>query len=376
VAFYSVASNLVPGDTNANPDVFVHDAQAGQTTRVSVASDGAQGNGDSDWPSISADGRYVAFQSDASNLVPRDTNERQDIFVHDRGPACDITYTPSSPTSDSVITFDSGAADGDGAVVSVDWDFGDGATATGDPVAHEYTMPGTYLVTVTICDNAGYCTNCALDITVEKGENIPPVCDVTYEPLAPMPGQDITFNANAYDPNPWGEIVSYEWDFGDGYGATLDPATHAYSDKGDYTVCVIVTDDQGGQTTCCTQVTVTACECAVAIDRTHCKMPAGGRVGQCKTGQIGARNRSFTEPCNVVLRVTDNVGNVVFETIETIGPGRGIRVRFEHCYTADEVGRNLWSWEVWPIECTELTPWDNVRWRRVNVHPGVRSGGG
>jgi Tol biopolymer transport system component len=84
VAFYSEASNLVPGDTNELVDVFVHDRLTGQTTRVSVASDGTQGNSYSQWPSISADGRYVAFMSWASNLVPGDTNEVQDIFVHDR----------------------------------------------------------------------------------------------------------------------------------------------------------------------------------------------------------------------------------------------------------------------------------------------------
>jgi archaellum component FlaF (FlaF/FlaG flagellin family) len=81
VAFYSEASNLVPGDTNGRADVFVHDRLTGQTTRVSVASDGTEGNGASEFPRISADGRYVAFISDASNLVPGDTNGTGDIFV-------------------------------------------------------------------------------------------------------------------------------------------------------------------------------------------------------------------------------------------------------------------------------------------------------
>lgn len=102
-------------------------------------------------------------------------------------------------------------------------------------------------------------------------------------------------------------------------------------------------------------------------------MPAGGHIGQCKTGQIGARNRLLTESCDVVLRVTDNARDVVFETTRTIGPGRRLRVRFEHCYTADEIGRNLWTWEVSPAECYELTPWNNVHLRSVNVQPGVRS---
>ncbi|MDT7943806.1 MAG: hypothetical protein RQ985_04565, partial [Dehalococcoidia bacterium] len=84
VAFESIASNLVPGDTNGVSDVFVHDRLTGQTTRVSVASDGTQGHSASDHPSISADGRYVAFESFASNLVPGDTNGKRDVFVHDR----------------------------------------------------------------------------------------------------------------------------------------------------------------------------------------------------------------------------------------------------------------------------------------------------
>ncbi|MCE7949327.1 MAG: hypothetical protein DYG88_18055, partial [Chloroflexi bacterium CFX4] len=84
VAFSSAATNLVGGDTNSREDVFVHDRQTGQTTRVSVASDGTQGNEHSIRPAISADGRYVAFLSTATNLVSGDTNGVDDVFVHDR----------------------------------------------------------------------------------------------------------------------------------------------------------------------------------------------------------------------------------------------------------------------------------------------------
>jgi Tol biopolymer transport system component len=84
VAFESSANNLVPGDTNGAPDVFVHDRQTGVTERVSVDSSGLQGSSPSVVPSISADGRHVAFTSFASNLVPGDTNSERDVFVHDR----------------------------------------------------------------------------------------------------------------------------------------------------------------------------------------------------------------------------------------------------------------------------------------------------
>jgi Tol biopolymer transport system component len=83
VAFVSEATNLVRGDTNGAADVFVHDRGTGRTSRVSVASDGAQLGGDAFTPSISGDGRYVAFATDAGNVVPGDDNHASDVFVHD-----------------------------------------------------------------------------------------------------------------------------------------------------------------------------------------------------------------------------------------------------------------------------------------------------
>jgi hypothetical protein len=83
IAFYSFASNLVEGDTNGTWDVFFQDLTTGITSLVSVNSAGQQGNGPSYYPSISADGRFIAFYSLASNLVANDTNEKYDVFVHD-----------------------------------------------------------------------------------------------------------------------------------------------------------------------------------------------------------------------------------------------------------------------------------------------------
>jgi Tol biopolymer transport system component len=83
VAFSSQATNLVSGDTNAMPDVFVRDLLMGTTVRISVDSAGTQGNGISDDPTISADGRYVAFTSFATNLIPGDFNNHEDVFVRD-----------------------------------------------------------------------------------------------------------------------------------------------------------------------------------------------------------------------------------------------------------------------------------------------------
>jgi Tol biopolymer transport system component len=84
LAFSSFASDLVPGDGNSTRDVFLRDVQAGTTTRVSVDAGGGDSNAYSDSPSVSGDGRYVAFESAASDLVSGDGNGTVDVFVRDR----------------------------------------------------------------------------------------------------------------------------------------------------------------------------------------------------------------------------------------------------------------------------------------------------
>ena len=84
ITFSSSATNLVAGDTNEQSDVFVYDRILKTTERVSVSSDGTQANNSSSFGSISGDGRYVAFESTASNLVANDTNQQRDVFVYDR----------------------------------------------------------------------------------------------------------------------------------------------------------------------------------------------------------------------------------------------------------------------------------------------------
>jgi Tol biopolymer transport system component len=99
VAFHSHAKNLVPGDTNGMPDIFVHDRASGITGRVSVDSAGAQTNAPSTLPVLSSDGRFVAFDSNASNLVALDTNGADDVFVRDRGAPPSSYCTPSTSSN-------------------------------------------------------------------------------------------------------------------------------------------------------------------------------------------------------------------------------------------------------------------------------------
>ncbi|MCY2993852.1 MAG: hypothetical protein NTY19_39145, partial [Planctomycetota bacterium] len=117
VAFMSGASNLVSGDTNGTPDIFVRDTLSNTTSRVSVDTAGTQANRfRSDSPSISADGRYVAFQSDASNLVSGDTNDSRDIFVRDTLEAS----TQAVSVGDPLLPFQSRYTSADTPSISAD----------------------------------------------------------------------------------------------------------------------------------------------------------------------------------------------------------------------------------------------------------------
>lgn len=124
VVFRSLASNLVLGDTNGVWDIFVHEIATGLTQRVSVASDGTEADRGSFSAQISDDGRFVVFRSNASNLVADDSNERFDIFVHDRdtnqtarvsipaggGEADNHSYLPAITGDGQWIVFESDAA--------------------------------------------------------------------------------------------------------------------------------------------------------------------------------------------------------------------------------------------------------------------------
>lgn len=126
VAFASEAANLVPGDTNGFRDIFVRDLAWTNTWLVSGALGGAGANGIASEPAISGDGRYLAFTSSATNLVPGDTNKATDIFLHDRqagttllasvnqtgfGPGNKASYSPSLSANGKWLLYRSLATD-------------------------------------------------------------------------------------------------------------------------------------------------------------------------------------------------------------------------------------------------------------------------
>jgi Tol biopolymer transport system component len=152
VAFESDASNLVPNDTNGRTDIFVHDRVSLTTARVSVSSDRAQGNDESRTPRLSANGRFVAFESRAGNLVSDDTNGVLDVFVHDRLTGETTRASVSSAGAEGDAASARPAISADGRYVAFDSDATTlapgGAHSAGDIFVHDRWTGETVRVSV------------------------------------------------------------------------------------------------------------------------------------------------------------------------------------------------------------------------------------
>ena len=163
VAFSSQATNLVANDTNLASDIFVHDLSTGATTRVSVDSLGAEGNGNSTRCSISSDGRYVVYESEAANLVALDSNGSADIFLHDRQTGLTTRVSVDSLGTEGNGECRSPAISADGLVVAFmstsDNLVSSDTNTTSDIFAHELATGQTTRVSVKSGGNqsAGIC---------------------------------------------------------------------------------------------------------------------------------------------------------------------------------------------------------------------------
>jgi len=160
------------------------------------------------------------------------------VTVINRLPEVNITAPLGNHSSLDVLEFCAYGHDRDGTVVSYVWNMGDGTVLEGANVTHAYRAPGNYNVTVTCWDDSGGNASNSSEITVH---NLDPRAAVRVEhgdhPL------ELVFIAQADDDD--GEIISYNWSFGDGNFGTGPTVNHRYSQAGDYDVELSVTDDMG-----------------------------------------------------------------------------------------------------------------------------------
>jgi len=228
VAFRSAATNLIVDDANQREDVFVRDRVAGTTQLVSRSTDGELGN-DRSGPAgpfagetviaLSGDGRFVAFSSDASNLV-LDANGITDVFVRDRQ-ASGLVADPSGPYvgwasaagSPASVDFDaSGSLHPTGLPLVASWSFGDGSpaveVAATAPVSHAYAAPGAYTVTLVVSDGQRSSAPAVTSVEILPAR----APSLTLTPACGSPGDpvQVTVGGHALVPPALG------WDFADG----------------------------------------------------------------------------------------------------------------------------------------------------------------
>lgn len=162
---------------------------------------------------------------------------------------------PYAGVAGAAVTFDaSSSADADGQIVSYAWDFGDGAGGSGMLASHAYAAPGRYGVTLTVMDDDGAVSACQSVADVAEPPNRAALC-AAGGPYAGEAGAPVAFDASGSS-DADGQIVSYEWDFGDGSAGSGAGAEHAYAAAGAYVVRLCVTDDDGAQSCCETEATI------------------------------------------------------------------------------------------------------------------------
>jgi len=242
-----VASFTESAETVYTGTVIHFDASASYDPDGSIVScswnfgDGYTGTG------VTIDHSYADNGTYTVTLTVKDNDGATGIATHtktiiNRPPVASFTESATSVPTGTVIHFDASASsDPDGSIVSYAWNFGDGNTGTGVTVDHSYADNGTYTVTLTVTDNDGATGIATHTKTVL---NRPPVANFTESATTVYTGEVIHFDASTSS-DPDGSIVSYSWNFGDGYTGTGMTIDHAYADNGTYTVTLTVTDNDG-----------------------------------------------------------------------------------------------------------------------------------
>lgn len=154
-------------------------------------------------------------------------------------PVVSFTFSPTTVTTFMRVAFD--ASPTACPTCTFVWSFGDGGSATGTTVTHEYRAPGSFVVTLRATDARGQTASATQSVTVAASTE--PTAAFEFSPAAPLPSQDIFFTAEASRAAPGRRIVRYDWNFGSGRSGSGVTVSKRYDTIGEYVVTLTVTDD-------------------------------------------------------------------------------------------------------------------------------------
>lgn len=186
---------------------------------------------------LTADMKYLVLGLSRYGVWKADLS---DAIVLNRIPTASFSYFPAKPTVKDTVGFQDSSTDQDGSVVSWRWDFGDGTTSTEQNPEHRYVNKGSYEVTLVVTDERGTEDTAAATLSVF---NLPPTAQFAFSPSDAAEGEEIRFTDMSEDPE--GNLTSWKWDFGDGHESSERNPTHKYERVGDFTVSLVVADDEG-----------------------------------------------------------------------------------------------------------------------------------
>ena len=227
------------GSASTDPDGMI-------TTYAWNFGDGANGTGSVIWHQYASVGSFAVTLTVTDNLGTSTSLMRTIQVGTTNQPPIASFVLPPSPSVSAWARFDAtGSSDPDGSIVTYQWAFGDGSTATGNVVYHQFSSAGTFHVSLTVTDNGG--ASNSITQLLQVGSLLQaPVAAFTFSPSSPVVGSPVVFNASAsYDPD--GVIVSYQWDLnGDGTVDTTGVTGQViYSTPGTAVVRLTVTDNSG-----------------------------------------------------------------------------------------------------------------------------------
>lgn len=258
VSFFTYASNLVNSDLNQLEDVFIYDRQTGYMQLLTNTEGGLAANSPSFNPSISADGRYVALFSLASNLITPDSNGVEDIFLYDRGvintpPIANAGNDTNVVLGNSITLDGSGSIDPDGDPIStylwqvvsapVNSTLGSWTSNEANPLFIP-DVSGVFVVSLIVSD--GLTNSTADEIFFSVSSNLPPVANITADTTQGYAPLTVNFDGSqSYDPE--AGPLTWSWDFGDGSSSNEAAPVHVYTSSGSYLALLVVTDEFGNQ---------------------------------------------------------------------------------------------------------------------------------
>jgi PKD repeat protein len=204
-------------------------------------------------------GTYQTYISAQASPIIRASNSTTFTIQNSQGypPQASFAYWPATPYENQTIQFDASSSTPEGfndTITSYTWDFGDGTTPTTetDPyITHKYLNADTYVITLNVTDNEGLWSTTQKPIIIYP--EFGPTANFTWTPQTPIINQTVTFNASSSTPG-WSKtrgdyspITNYNWNFSDGTIIdTPNPViTHNYTEPGNYTVTLTITDANG-----------------------------------------------------------------------------------------------------------------------------------